>query len=113
MLVERASGQSLNEFLQRNIFEPLGLENISMIPTAAMKANLAYMNQRASNGQLSARDHLLRRPLIVEQPDDIKTCFNSGGGGCFARPQEYCRKCIHPSVSSISSHLAPRTNGIL
>ncbi|KAL2011493.1 hypothetical protein VTN00DRAFT_4211 [Thermoascus crustaceus] len=89
--LERVTGLSLNDYLHQNIFEPLGLKNISMFPTASMKARLAYMNQRAPNGQLSGRDHVLRRPLIVESESDIKSCFNSGGAGCFARPQDYCQ----------------------
>lgn len=93
MCLERVTGLSLNDYLHQNVFEPLGLKNISMFPTASMKARLAYMNQRAPNGQLSGRDHVLRRPLIVESESDIKSCFNSGGAGCFARPQDYCRTC--------------------
>jgi CubicO group peptidase (beta-lactamase class C family) len=91
VMVERVTGQSLNDYFHRNIFEPLGLNNISMFPSAAMKEKLAYMNQRDPQGQLSGRDHLHRRALIVQTPEDIKSCFNSGGGGCFAKPQEYCR----------------------
>jgi CubicO group peptidase (beta-lactamase class C family) len=94
VLVERVTGQSLNEYFHRNIFEPLGLNNISMFPSALIKEKLAYMNQRDAQGQLSGRDHLLRRPLVVQTAEDIKTCFNSGGGGCFAKPQEYCRMCV-------------------
>lgn len=93
VMVERVTGQSLNDYFHRHIFEPLGLNNISMFPSASMKEKLAYMNQRDPAGQLSGRDHLLRRPLIVETSEDIKSCFNSGGAGCFAKPQEYCRMC--------------------
>ncbi|BDD62295.1 hypothetical protein MPDQ_006718 [Monascus purpureus] len=91
LLVERVTGLSLNDYLHRNIFEPLGLKNISMFPNASMKANLAFMNQRDASGQLSRRDHLLRRPLLVESAEEIRGCFNSGGAGCFAKPQEYCQ----------------------
>lgn len=65
-----------------------------MIPTTSMKANLAYMNARAPNGQLSSRDHVLRWPLVVTKAEDISR-FNSGGGGgagCFAKPQDFCRE---------------------
>jgi CubicO group peptidase (beta-lactamase class C family) len=77
--------------MQKNIFEPLGLKNISMFPTAAMKANLAHMNSRTPDGSLARFDHIHRRPLIVESKADIETCFNSGGAGLFAKPQEYAR----------------------
>ncbi|KAI9872032.1 MAG: hypothetical protein M1823_008280, partial [Watsoniomyces obsoletus] len=49
------------------------------------------MNARALDGQLSARDHLLHRPLVVETQDDMNSCVNSGGAGCFAKPREYCQ----------------------
>jgi len=89
--VERTTGLSLNEYFQRNIFKPLGLDNISMFPTMQMKESLAYMNARAPDGQLSPRDHPLHRPLVVETKDDINSCVNSGGAGCFAKPREYCQ----------------------
>ncbi|RLL95437.1 hypothetical protein CFD26_101177 [Aspergillus turcosus] len=91
VMVERVTGHSLNDYFHRHIFEPLGLNNISMFPSASMKEKLAHMNQRDPAGQLSGRDHLLRRPLIVQTSEDIKNCFNSGGAGCFAKPQEYCQ----------------------
>jgi len=57
-----------------------------------MKAHLAYMHQRAPDGTLSGRDHLLRLPLTLQTEEEKRRCFNSGGAGCFAKPQEYCRK---------------------
>lgn len=59
-----------------------------------MKENLAYMNARTPDGQLHPRDHLLHRPLVVVDRADIENCVNSGGAGCFAKPQEYCREYI-------------------
>ena len=91
ILLERVTGQSLNDYIHKNILEPLGLKNISMFPNEDMKKNLAYMNQRGPDGKLSSRDHVLRRPLIVSTADEVKNCLNSGGAGCFAKPQEYCR----------------------
>ncbi|RMZ82559.1 hypothetical protein DV738_g1458, partial [Chaetothyriales sp. CBS 135597] len=89
--LERTTNLSLNEYFQRNIFQPLDIKNISLFPSAEMKANLAYMNQRSPDGQLQARDHLLHRPLVVESQQDIETCVNSGGAGAFAQPREYCQ----------------------
>ena len=89
--VERATGLSLNQYFKENIFEPLGLENISMFPNKQMEEELAFMNARAPDGQLSPRDHLLHRPLVVDTQDDIKSCVNSGGARCFAKPRGYCQ----------------------
>lgn len=72
--------------------EPLGLKNVSMFPTSSMKAHLAHMNFRNPDGTLSEYDHLHRRPLIASNESEVKSCFNSGGAGCFAKPQEYARK---------------------
>ncbi|TKA72630.1 hypothetical protein B0A55_05973 [Friedmanniomyces simplex] len=89
--VERATSLSLNDYFQQHIFSPLGLKNISMFPPASMKANLAYMNGRGPEGGLFPRDHLLHRPLVVTNQADVERCCNSGGAGCFAKPQEYCQ----------------------
>lgn len=57
-----------------------------------MKAQLAYMHHKKPDGQIITRDHLLHRPLIVQSEEEIRDCFNSGGAGIFAKPQEYSRK---------------------
>jgi len=76
--------------MRRYIFEPLELKDITMFPTAQMKKNMAYMHQRAPDGTISIRDHLMHRSLTADA-DDIRACFNSGGAGCFANPREYCQ----------------------
>lgn len=91
LALERATGLSLNDYLQKNIFQPLGLNNISMLPTEDMKKRLAYMHQRKHDSSLIPRDHLLRKPLVVDA-SEAPNVFNSGGAGCFSRPSDYCRK---------------------
>jgi len=81
---------SLNDYFQKNIFQPLGIKNINMFPTLEMKSRLAHMHQK-ENGKIRGRDHILRRPLICEE-DQVKDVYNSAGAGCFARPLEYCRR---------------------
>ena len=82
-------GLSLDEYFQKYIFQPLGLANISLFPSEQMKSDLAHMHQRGDSGFIHGRDHLLRRPLIVEK-DEISHVYNSAGAGAFARPSEYC-----------------------
>lgn len=92
MAVERASGLSLNDYMVKNIFEPLGLKNINMIPSEHMKDRLALMNIRKGDGSLTySEHHLMARALRLESDADKKDFFNSGGAGCFAKPQEYVR----------------------
>ncbi|EFQ34604.1 beta-lactamase [Colletotrichum graminicola M1.001] len=89
--LERVTNTSLNDYIQTNICQPLGLQNVNMFPTPSMKAQLAYMHHRRPDGEIVARDHLLHRPLIVQSEEEIRQCFNSGGAGIFAKPQEYGR----------------------
>ncbi|EON62562.1 beta-lactamase [Coniosporium apollinis CBS 100218] len=91
ILVERASGMKLNAYFLKNIFEPLGLKNITMFPNEEMKSQLASMHQRWGSGKLEERDHLYRRPLMAETEEEQDRIFNSGGAGCFAKPAEYCQ----------------------
>lgn len=92
-LVERVTAMSLNDYFLKHIFEPMAIQNISMFPTAQMKKDLAFQNVRERDGKLSVNvdGHLYRRALVVTKPEDIKATFNAGGGGCFARPAEYCQ----------------------
>ncbi|KAI9368720.1 beta-lactamase/transpeptidase-like protein [Aspergillus egyptiacus] len=91
--LERATGLTLNEYLTKHIFEPLGIKDMSMIPTRDMRRRLAYMNFRTPEGTLRPRDHLLRAPLVVDPDDEAEVArvFNSGGAGMFAKPQDYCK----------------------
>ena len=110
LALERATGVSLNNYCHKNIFEPLGLKSIcecpcisnrstladfkssaAMFPTADMKKKLAFMHQRKHDGTLIARDHLLRKPLVVED-SEVKNVVNSGGAGAFSKPSDYARK---------------------
>ncbi|KAF7590861.1 hypothetical protein BBP40_002275 [Aspergillus hancockii] len=100
VVLERMTGQSLNGYFHQHIFQPLGLHHISMIPTEDMKRNLAYMHQRAADGQLSVRDHLLRRALTVKNEKDMEVYFNSGGAGCFSTAQDYCRMNPHGTIAA-------------
>ncbi|KAF2851457.1 beta-lactamase/transpeptidase-like protein [Plenodomus tracheiphilus IPT5] len=90
LALERATGLSLNDYCHKYIFEPLGVKNISMFPTAEMKKKLAFMHQRKPDGSIIGRDHLQRKPFLVE-PEDVKKVFNSGGAGAFATPSDYAQ----------------------
>lgn len=55
-LVERLSGQSLDEYFKNNIFDPLGIKNISFFLSKAQNSGrgLSGMHQRAKDGSLRA-----------------------------------------------------------
>lgn len=92
--MERASGLSLNDYFQKNIFQPLGLQNINMFPTPSMRAKLAWMNTRnPADGKVYPHlpGHLVKSQLMAQSDADRKSVFNAGGHGCFAQPSEYTR----------------------
>lgn len=95
IILERLTGQSLGQYMEENIFRPLGLTNISIIPSKEMKAKLAYMHQRTPDGRITMRDHLLRRALMLTQTEtDDKSLFHSGGAGCFSTASDYARMLL-------------------
>jgi hypothetical protein len=63
-----------------------------MFPTKEMRANLAYMHARDSEGNLQERDHLYRAPFFADTPEKQKAAFQPGGAGLFAQPKEYASK---------------------
>jgi CubicO group peptidase (beta-lactamase class C family) len=91
--LERVTGLKLNDYIQQKILKPIGITDMSMIPSPEMRSRLAYMHHRAPDGALRPRDHLLRAPLVVD-PDnkaEVDKIFNSGGAGMFAKPSDYCK----------------------
>lgn len=88
IVLERATGVKLNDWIQQNIMQPLKLENINMFPTKHMKQQLACMHQRwpGQPGKSEERDHMYREPLLAETEHEKKHIFQSGGAGAYAKP---------------------------
>lgn len=80
--------------MQKHIFQPLGIKDMSMLPNKDMRNRLAYMHSRDADGNIRPRDHLLRLPLMInlDNESERRLVFNSGGAGMFAKPQDYCSK---------------------
>lgn len=80
-LVEAVSGQSLEEYCRRNIFEPLGMADTFFNVPEAKQARLVTLHARKEDGTLSE---------VPPQP--IKpTQFFSGGGGLHSTAGDYLR----------------------
>jgi CubicO group peptidase (beta-lactamase class C family) len=102
-LVSRVSGLTLNDYLIKHVLEPIGAKDINMFPTDDMKSRLATIHKRAPDGTLKVREgpHLMNAPLDAKTPEEIKATVNSGGGGCFGVPSEYCSRFINMIISRI------------
>jgi CubicO group peptidase (beta-lactamase class C family) len=88
VLVEKASGLSLEEYFQKYIFAPLDMKNTTFFPTEEQKSRLVHMSQRAQDGTITSREHVFRLPLVAK-PEEQQNIFNSGGGGCYGEPKEF------------------------
>ena len=81
-LLEAASGRTLGQWMQTEIFEPLGMHDTAFRITPAMRARLAKMHQRDAQGAVA--------PLpdfeIPQQPE-----FEMGGGGLYSSAADYAR----------------------
>ncbi len=88
VLIARASGRSLEEFLRERIFEPLGMNDTGFSVPAGKLGRLASAYQRnSSSGALEffddARDSRFARPPT----------FPSGGGGLVSTADDYLAFC--------------------
>ncbi|EHK42282.1 hypothetical protein TRIATDRAFT_287612 [Trichoderma atroviride IMI 206040] len=83
--VERVTGLKLGDYMQRHIFQPLGIHDLTMIPSLEMKERFVGMWQRDKEGHLSSRTPLLSRPLGADASDS----FHSGGAGLFGSTREF------------------------
>lgn len=95
-LIARASGLKLNDYLLKNVLEPIGAKDITMLPTEDMKNRLASMHQRSPDGTLKLREgsHIMGASLDAMNSGEANTVFQSGGAGCFGVPSEYCSKFL-------------------
>lgn len=102
VIIERASGQSLEEYFQENILMPLGMREISFHPSKDAISKLAYMHRRLRGGKLEQTDHLYRKPLLAVLSGQTKGLYCAGGHGCFGRPAEFSSMSIltDPNIKS-------------
>jgi methyl acetate hydrolase len=80
-LVEAVSGEPLADYVQRHIFEPLGMDETSFFPTEAQQSRAAAMHGRGEGGGLAR----------VEFALPPKPHFGMGGGGLYSTARDYLR----------------------
>src|ERR1700729_673904 len=54
-LIEKVSGQSLRDYLRKNLFDPLGMDHTDFIQTAEQKARRATVHQKHPDGTIEIR----------------------------------------------------------
>ena len=80
-IVEKVSGQDLEDYFRANIFEPLGMQDSFFRVPPEKQARLAKRFQRRPDGSLEGQ----------EQPASVDPKFLSGGGGLYSTAADYLR----------------------
>ncbi|KAF8909682.1 beta-lactamase [Gymnopilus junonius] len=89
-LVEKVTGQTLEEFLQEHIFKPLGMET-SFYLTPNLRERLVDLACRAKDGSLSPWAGQLK---IIEQ-DPARVQLHLGGVGLYGSVRDYLKLLRH------------------
>jgi methyl acetate hydrolase len=78
-IVEAASGQRLGDYLQQNLFGPLGMHSTAFQLESSLRAKMASMHARGSGGTLQV--------VPFELPGEPQ--FHSGGAGLYGSAPDY------------------------
>lgn len=81
VVIQRLTQTPLSELVQKQIFNPLGIVDLTMRPTADQLSRFAKLHQRAADGSLTERDHVY----------SMNASFESFGAGFFAKGSEYTK----------------------
>ncbi len=82
-VIEVASGMAFEDFLEQEIFLPLGMSNTGFFPSEAEIASAATLYTHAENGALI-------NPYSEDNPEYIPS-WPSGGGGLISTGADYAR----------------------
>jgi CubicO group peptidase (beta-lactamase class C family) len=86
-IVERVSGQSFPEFLERRLFQPLGMKDTTFYLSPAQHERLAKSYSRTPAGELAEVPIFI---LLGKQPTDCDR-FPAANGGLFSTAPDYAR----------------------
>jgi CubicO group peptidase (beta-lactamase class C family) len=78
-MVEAVSGQRLGDYLQQNLFAPLGMHSTSFKLLPSQRARLTSVHARGAEGSLAV--------FPFETPQEPQ--FQMGGGGLYSTAQDY------------------------
>ncbi|KAH7122517.1 beta-lactamase/transpeptidase-like protein [Dendryphion nanum] len=95
LLIERITKQTLEEYFAKNIWEPLGIKDMTffLAKRPDLKERLSKMSKRSESGKVTTWDE----PYHVGTGVEVEDCL--GGQGLFAAPKEYI-KVLHAVLTS-------------
>jgi CubicO group peptidase (beta-lactamase class C family) len=80
-MVERVSGQRLEDYFREHIFTPLGMQDTSFVLLPAQRSRLVSMHARGADASLTS--------MAFEVPQEPE--FFMGGGGLYSTGPDYLR----------------------
>ncbi|KAF8905737.1 beta-lactamase [Gymnopilus junonius] len=89
-VIEKASGQTLDQFFKEHIFKPLGMQS-SFYLTPELEKRLVDLSWREKDGRLSPWSDQL--PIIERDP--VKLKLNLGGVGLYSSMRDYLKLLRH------------------
>jgi CubicO group peptidase (beta-lactamase class C family) len=89
LVVERISGKTLEEYMQANLWGPLGIKDVTfhLSKRPDLKERMADMSIRNEEGKVRFTDSNL--PYLDGEQNEIVDCL--GGQGCFTSAGEYIK----------------------
>jgi CubicO group peptidase (beta-lactamase class C family) len=84
-IVEVVSGMTFDAFLQKRLFDPLGMKNTTFYPTPEQRANLATAYAKNKDGALE--------PVAPRADFGSRERPPQGNGGLYSTPLDYARFC--------------------
>jgi CubicO group peptidase (beta-lactamase class C family) len=88
-VVEVVSGEPFEEFLQRRLFDPLGMKDTTFYLTEAQLPRLARSYRRSNSAQLEASEI----GFLGGQNPTSRDRFPAANGGLFSTAPDYARFC--------------------
>jgi len=90
-LIEVVSGTPFEKFLQKRMFEPLGMTDTAFWAPPEKVARLATMYRPDESGKLVVTEDITDKPKRVIRPFVQKPTLPSGGGGLVSSTSDYLR----------------------
>lgn len=89
LLVERVTGQTLEEYMKANLWEPLGIKDMTFFLSSRpdMKERMADMSWREESGKFK----LMSENLPYQDGEGAEMADCMGGQGLFATAEEYIK----------------------
>lgn len=89
LMVERVTGMSLEAYMKKNLWDPLGIRDVTFHLSSRpdMQARFADMSRRSEDGKVVHADGLM--VYVDENGNEFEECI--GGHGSFTTAEEYIK----------------------